>query len=57
MEDRQTYNIRIISSNCWGTTGNYSPNDLINLASKSAHDEGMVLVFQPGMMGLTMAKN
>jgi serine protease AprX len=52
MANQQKYNIRIIS-NSWGTTGKYSPNDPINVASKSAHDAGMVVVFAAGNDGPT----
>jgi serine protease AprX len=50
MANQQKYNIRIIS-NSWGTSGKYSPNDPINVASKSAHDAGMVVVFAAGNDG------
>jgi serine protease AprX len=44
------YNIRVIS-NSWGTTGAFDPNDPINIASKSAHDNNIVVVFAAGNSG------
>jgi serine protease AprX len=50
LEKKGTYHIRVIS-NSWGTTGNYDPNDPINVASKKAHDAGIVIVFAAGNEG------
>src|SRR5439155_11848152 len=47
---RDTYGIRVIS-NSWGTSGSFSPNDPINVATKMAHDAGLVVVFAPGNAG------
>jgi serine protease AprX len=44
------YGIRAIS-NSWGTTGAFSPDDPINVASKQAHDAGLVVVFAAGNSG------
>jgi serine protease AprX len=44
------YGIRAIS-NSWGTTGAFSPDDPINVASKKAHDAGLVVVFAAGNEG------
>jgi serine protease AprX len=44
------YNIRIIS-NSWGGTGAYDPEDPIAIASKMAHDRGIVVVFAAGNSG------
>src|SRR2546425_8437141 len=44
---RAQYGIRVIS-NSWGTTGSFSPDDPINVASKTAHDAGVVVVFAAG---------
>ncbi|MDD5544840.1 MAG: S8 family serine peptidase [Acidobacteriia bacterium] len=44
------YNIRVIS-NSWGTTGEFSPDDPINIASKTAHDRNIVVVFAAGNSG------
>lgn len=50
LDKQQEYNIKVIS-NSWGTTGEYSPNNPINIASKKAHDAGMVVVFAAGNSG------
>src|SRR2546428_8865664 len=47
---RAQYGIRVIS-NSWGTTGSFSPDDPINVASKTAHDAGVVVVFAAGNSG------
>jgi serine protease AprX len=44
------YNIRIIS-NSWGGQGAYDPDDPISIASKLAHDRGIVVVFSAGNSG------
>lgn len=44
------YNIRIIS-NSWGGQGAYSPDDPISIASKLAHDRGIVVIFAAGNSG------
>ena len=44
------YGIRVIS-NSWGTTGPFDPDDPINVASRAAHDAGMVVVFAAGNAG------
>jgi serine protease AprX len=50
LENKAKYNIQVIS-NSWGTTGAYTPNDPINVASKTAHDAGMVVTFAAGNDG------
>ncbi|WP_043930198.1 S8 family serine peptidase [Bacillus sp. EB01] len=50
IENKDQYGIDVIS-NSWGTTGEYSPNDPINVASKVAHDAGMTVVFAAGNEG------
>ena len=50
LANRDTYGIKVIS-NSWGTNGSFSPNDPINVASKMAHDAGMVVVFAAGNSG------
>jgi serine protease AprX len=50
IKHQDTYGIDVIS-NSWGTTGDYSPNNPINVASKVAHDNGMVVVFAAGNEG------
>jgi serine protease AprX len=44
------YNIRVIS-NSWGTTGAFNPDDPINIASKAAHDNNIVVAFAAGNSG------
>jgi serine protease AprX len=52
LANHAAYNIRVIS-NSWGTTGSwpYSPDDPINVASRTAHDAGMVVTFAAGNEG------
>jgi serine protease AprX len=50
LENQEEYNIQVIS-NSWGSTGAYSPNNPINVASKEAHDAGMVVAFASGNSG------
>jgi serine protease AprX len=50
LENQEEYGINVIS-NSWGTTGDYSENDPINVASKAAHDAGMVVTFAAGNEG------
>jgi serine protease AprX len=44
------YNIRVIS-NSWGGSGAFDPNDPIAIASKTAHDHGIVVLFAAGNSG------
>jgi serine protease AprX len=50
LDKREEFNIRVVS-NSWGTTGEYSPNDPVNVASKKAHDAGITVVFAAGNEG------
>lgn len=50
LEHHEEYGIDVVS-NSWGTTGDYSPNNPINVASKQLHDEGMVVTFAAGNEG------
>jgi serine protease AprX len=50
IENQARYNIRVVS-NSWGTTGEFDPNDPINVASRLAHDRGIVVVFAAGNEG------
>ncbi|MFC7371330.1 S8 family serine peptidase [Fictibacillus iocasae] len=50
IENKDKYSIDVIS-NSWGTTGEYSAKDPINVASKAAHDAGMVVTFAAGNEG------
>jgi len=50
LQNQATYGIRVIS-NSWGTTGAFAPDDPINVASKLAHDAGLVVVFAAGNDG------
>jgi serine protease AprX len=50
LQNRLKYGIRVIS-NSWGTSGAFSPDDPVNVASKIAHDAGLVVVFAAGNEG------
>jgi serine protease AprX len=50
LDNQARYNIRVVS-NSWGTTGEFDPNDPVNVASKMAHDRGIVVVFAAGNEG------
>src|SRR2546430_7096602 len=50
LQNRTKYGIRVIS-NSWGTSGAFSPDDPVNVASKWAHDAGLVVVFAAGNAG------
>ncbi|HEU5140789.1 MAG TPA: S8 family serine peptidase [Bacillales bacterium] len=50
LEHQEEYNIQVIS-NSYGTTGEYSPDAPINVASKKAHDSGIVVTFAAGNAG------
>lgn len=50
MEHKDQYNIGVIS-NSWGTSGPFDENDPINVASKTAHDAGITVVFASGNAG------
>ncbi|MBM7693838.1 serine protease AprX [Peribacillus deserti] len=44
------YGIRVIT-NSWGASGNFDPNDPINIASKKAFDRGITVLFAAGNEG------
>lgn len=48
--NKSKYNIRIIT-NSWGGSGDFDPNDPINLASKAAYDAGITVLFAAGNEG------
>lgn len=50
LQNHAKYAIRVIS-NSWGTTGRFSPHDPVNVASRMAHDRGLVVVFAAGNAG------
>jgi serine protease AprX len=50
LANQAKYNIKVIS-NSWGTTGEFAAGNPINVASKKAHDAGMVVVFASGNEG------
>lgn len=47
---RETHNVRVIS-NSWGTSGRFAPFNPVAIASKRAHDLGVVVVFAAGNEG------
>ncbi|AFZ66381.1 S8 family serine peptidase [Deinococcus peraridilitoris] len=49
-DNREKYNIRVIS-NSWGSSGDFAPYNPINLASKRAYDQGVVVAFAAGNEG------
>lgn len=50
LENQQEYNIQVIN-NSYGTTGEFDPEDPLNVATKEAHDAGMTVVFASGNEG------
>lgn len=50
LENQQEYNIQVIN-NSYGTTGEFDPEDPLNVATKQAHDAGMTVVFASGNAG------
>jgi serine protease AprX len=50
LQNRLKYGIRVIS-NSWGTSGAFDASDPINVASRLAHDGGLVVVFAAGNDG------
>lgn len=50
LENQEKYNIQVIN-NSYGTTGEFDPEDPLNVASKEAHDAGMTVAFAAGNAG------
>jgi serine protease AprX len=50
LQNRLKYGIRVIS-NSWGAGGAFAPDDPVNVASRIAHDAGLVVVFAAGNDG------
>lgn len=50
IKNKDKYNIRVIT-NSWGSTGEFDPNDPINIASKKAYDAGITVLFAAGNEG------
>ncbi|MGP4106480.1 S8 family serine peptidase [Virgibacillus sp. L01] len=44
------YDIRVIT-NSWGSSGDFDPNDPVNIASKKAFDRGITVLFAAGNSG------
>jgi serine protease AprX len=44
------YNIRVIT-NSWGSSGDFDPNNPVNIASKAAYDRGITVLFAAGNEG------
>ncbi|MCA1817285.1 MAG: S8 family serine peptidase [Acidobacteria bacterium] len=44
------YNVRAVS-NSWGSSGAFDPDNPVNLATKQAHDSGILVVFSAGNSG------
>jgi serine protease AprX len=47
---QQEYDIRVIT-NSWGSSGDFDPEDPVNIASKKAYDRGIVVLFAAGNEG------
>ncbi|ABG05840.1 peptidase S8 and S53, subtilisin, kexin, sedolisin [Rubrobacter xylanophilus DSM 9941] len=50
LANQKRYDIRVIS-NSWGTSGEFDPDDPVNVASRLAHDRGITVVFAAGNEG------
>lgn len=50
LEVHREYNIQVVN-NSWGTTGEFDPEEPINIATKAAHDAGITVVFAAGNEG------
>ncbi len=50
LENQDEHNIQVIS-NSYGTSGEFDPEDPLNVASKEAHAAGMTVVFAAGNAG------
>ncbi|WP_413305073.1 S8 family serine peptidase [Bacillus sp. 1P10SD] len=50
IKHQSQYNIRVIT-NSWGGSGDFDPNDPINIASKAAYDHGITVLFAAGNEG------
>lgn len=50
ISNQARYNIRVIT-NSWGSSGDFDPNNPINIASKAAYDRGITVLFAAGNEG------
>ncbi len=50
LQNQARYGIDVVS-NSWGTTGGFDASDPVNIATKTLHDRGMVVVFSAGNEG------
>ncbi|MDC3424667.1 S8 family serine peptidase [Aquibacillus sp. 3ASR75-11] len=48
--NQSEYDIRVIT-NSWGSSGEFDPNDPVNIASKAAYDRGITVLFAAGNSG------
>lgn len=50
LANRRRYNIQVVN-NSYGTTGEFDPDEPLNVATKEAHDAGITVVFASGNAG------
>lgn len=50
LANKERYNIRVVN-NSWGTSGQFNPDDPINVATRALYDRGIVVVFAAGNSG------
>ncbi|WP_010677130.1 S8 family serine peptidase [Bacillus timonensis] len=50
IKNKEKYNIRVIT-NSWGSSGDFDPTDPINIASKTAYNAGITVLFAAGNEG------
>lgn len=50
LENQEEHNIQVVN-NSYGTTGEFDPDDPLNVATKEAHDRGITVAFAAGNEG------